>query len=106
MMESTEGGITESLAMMNGEVTESLMSKVSDIKTAKNKNRAKRKKGAQSIQTNGTQAMQITSLYHAILSRPPREHDMKQCIAALNQGLDMGDIVWALLNSREFMFIQ
>ena len=103
---STEGGITESLAMMNGEVTESLMSKVSDIKTAKNKNRAKRKKGAQSIQTNGTQAMQITSLYHAILSRPPREHDMKQCIAALNQGLDMGDIVWALLNSREFMFIQ
>ncbi len=120
---STEGGITESLAMMNGEVTKSLMSKVSDTetvkdKTAKNKtarkeNRSKRKNmqsvqsgGTQTSQSKGTQAMQITAIYHAMLSRPPREQDMKQCLAALDQGLDYGDVVWALLNSREFMFIQ
>jgi hypothetical protein len=120
---STEGGITESLAMMNGEVTKSLMSKVSDTETtqkettrnkaAKKENRAKRKNmqsmqtgSAQTTQSKGTQVMQITAIYHAMLSRPPREQDMKQCLAALDQGLDYGDVVWALLNSREFMFIQ
>lgn len=108
---STEGGITESLAMMNGEVTESLMSKVSDGRTVgdRNKakrNRAKRKKGMQAMRTNNTKATQITSLYHALLSRSPREKDLQQCMNALDQGLNLGDISWALLNSREFMFIQ
>ena len=88
---STEGGITESLAMMNGEVMESLMDKASAVATARNKS---------------TQAIQIASLYRTYLSRPPSDQDMKQCIAALNHGLDLGDITWALLNSREFLFIQ
>ena len=120
---STEGGITESLAMMNGEVTKSLMSKVSEPEPAKNKtaknktakkeNRAKRKNmqtmqagSTQTTQPKSMQAMQITAIYHAMLSRPPREQDMKQCLAALDQGLNFSDVVWALLNSREFMFIQ
>ena len=88
---STEGGITESLAMMNGEVMESLMDKASAVAAARNKS---------------TQAIQIASLYRTYLSRPPSDQDMKQCIAALNHGLDLGDITWALLNSREFLFIQ
>jgi len=88
---STEGGISESLAMMNGEVTKSLMTNSLVIKAARKKN---------------TQAEQIAFLYRTCLSRPPQERDTKQCIAALNQGLDLGDIAWALLNSREFMFIQ
>ena len=87
---STEGGITEALAMMNGEVTKSLMT--SDLV------KATRKKD--------TQAEQIALLYSSCLSRSPRKQDTKQCISALNQGLELGDIAWALLNSREFMFIQ
>ena len=88
---STEGGITESLAMMNGEVTKSLMKSSLVIKETGNKN---------------TQAEQITYLYRTCLSRLPDKQDTSQCIAALNQGLELGDIVWALLNSREFIFIQ
>ncbi len=88
---STEGGITESLAMMNGEVTKNLMTSSLVIKETRNKN---------------TQAEQITYLYRTCLSRLPDKQDTSQCIAALNQGLEPGDIVWALLNSREFMFIQ
>ncbi len=88
---STEGGITESLAMMNGEVIESLMSNSAVIKIAgKKKN----------------QVEQIAFLYRTCLSRLPSNRDTKQCIAALNGGLDLGEIAWALLNSREFMFIQ
>ncbi len=88
---STEGGITESLVMMNGEVMQSLMRKASEGGAARNKN---------------AQAKQIASLYRTCLSRSPSDQDMKQCIAALNQGLDLGDITWALLNSREFLFVQ
>ena len=88
---STEGGITESLAMMNGEVTESLMTSALVIGAARRQN---------------TQVEQIAFLYRTCLSRLPREQDTKQCLAALDQGLDLGDIAWALLNSREFIFIQ
>ncbi|MEE2639819.1 MAG: DUF1549 domain-containing protein [Planctomycetota bacterium] len=88
---STEGGITESLAMMNGEITKSLMTSSSLIQATSNKN---------------TQVEQIALLYRTCLSRLPTEKETKQCLAALEQGLGMGDIAWALLNSREFMFIQ
>lgn len=88
---STEGGITESLAMMNGEVTKSLMTNSLVMNTSRKKK---------------TQVEQIAFLYRTCLSRLPREQDTNQCLAALDQGLDLGDIAWALLNSREFMFIQ
>ena len=88
---STEGGITESLAMMNGEIAKSLMTSSSLIQATSNKN---------------TQVEQIALLYRTCLSRLPTEKETKQCLAALDQGLGMGDIAWALLNSREFMFIQ
>ena len=88
---STEGGITESLAMMNGEVIENLMSNSLVIKTA----------GKQK-----TQMDQIAFLYRTCLARIPTKRDTKQCISALNQGLELGEIVWVLLNSREFIFIQ
>ena len=60
----------------------------------------------QTTPAKGMQALQINAIYHAMLSRPPRKQDMQQCLAALDQGLDYGDVVWALLNSREFIFIQ
>ena len=88
---STEGGITESLMMMNGEFTKTLMNSSLIIKAAQRKT---------------TQVEQITLLYRTCLTRLPRQQDMRQCIAALEQGLDLGDIAWALLNSREFIFIQ
>lgn len=88
---STEGGITESLAMMNGEFTKSLMTSSLVIKAAGSKK---------------TQVEQIAFLYRTCLSRLPRAKDTSQCIAALDQELELGDIVWALMNSREFMFIQ
>ena len=57
-------------------------------------------------QKEKTKADQIAFLYQTCLSRHPREQDTKQCIRALNQELNLGDIAWSLLNSREFMFIQ
>ena len=88
---STEGGITESLMMMNGEFTKSLMNTSLIIKAAQRKS---------------TQVEQIALLYRTCLTRLPRQQDMRQCLAALEQGLGLSDIAWALLNSREFIFIK
>jgi len=52
------------------------------------------------------QVEQIDFLYRTCLSRPPNKQDKSRCIEALAQELDISDIFWALLNSREFIFIQ
>lgn len=88
---STEGGITESLAMMNGEITEALMTKSAVLKDTRR---------------NRTEAEQIEFLYQAFFSRQPDQQDKERCVAALARGLELGDIIWSLLNSREFIFIQ
>ena len=88
---STEGGITESLVTMNGKVTEDLMTSSMVIANAM------RMKARNE---------QITYLYLACFAREPNKAQERQCRAALNGGLDLGDIVWALVNSREFIFIQ
>ena len=88
---STEGGITESLAMMNGDVTKEFMTRSSLI---------------EAVQMKKTQMDQISALYRACLSRLPLPQETSQCISALQQGLNIGDIAWVLLNSREFIFIQ
>ena len=77
--------------MMNGDIAKSVMTSSLAIKTAQSKN---------------TQAEQIAFLYRTCLSRLPQQQDTNQCLAALDQGLELGDIAWALLNSREFIFIQ
>ena len=85
---STEGGITESLAMMNGEVMEELMTDSLAMKLAQRK---------QPIN-------QISCSISA--SREPLDTETQQCLRAFSQEIELGDILWALLNSREFMFIQ
>ena len=89
---STEGGITESLAMMNGEITQALMKKSAILKDTHRKKRSK--------------AEQVEFLYKSFFSRPPHEQEKKRSIAALAQKLELSDVIWALLNSREFIFIQ
>ena len=88
---STEGGISESLAMMNGEITKNLMKNSLLIRTVHAKN---------------NQIEQLAFLYRSCLARLPNEQDRNRCTAALTQGLEISDILWALLNSREFIFIQ
>lgn len=89
---STEGGITESLAMMNGEITQALMKKSAILKDTHRKKRSK--------------AEQVEFLYKSFFSRPPHGQEKKRSIAALAQRLELSDVIWALLNSREFIFIQ
>lgn len=89
---STEGGITGSLAMMNGVVTESLIDESSLL--------------MKSVRRLKTNEAKITFLYESLLARKPTRRELQKCLAAFQKDLQPQDLVWALVNSREFIFIQ
>lgn len=57
-----------------------------------------------------TDAQRIETLFLATLSRPPTDEERKACLASLEnrspgeRGKQLGDVLWALLNSAEFAF--
>ncbi|MEO8268535.1 MAG: hypothetical protein ABI557_02375, partial [Aureliella sp.] len=48
-------------------------------------------------------------MFLSILNRPPTTHDCDAALHEMSRGdimMDYGNIVWALINTREFLFIQ
>ena len=89
---ATEGGITESLAMMNGEASETVISDDSMVM----KQAALRNQHADKVEF----------LYRSFLTRKPSVNEKQICDKVFELRMGITDIAWALLNSREFMFIQ
>jgi hypothetical protein len=89
---STEGGIGEALAFMNGEVAERTINPKSYAMTLVNK--------------SGSNEKKIQILYQSFLSRMPTTKEEQRIKAAMNSGMSTSDVAWSLLNSREFIFIQ
>jgi len=50
----------------------------------------------------------LTDLYYAALSRPPFDDEKKLALAHVAKGMDKRkaweDVLWALINTREFLF--
>ena len=89
---ATEGGITESLAMMNGEASETVIGDDSMVM----KQAALRSQHADKVEY----------LYRSFLTRKPSEKEKQICDKVFDLRMGIRDIAWSLLNSREFMFIQ
>jgi hypothetical protein len=49
---------------------------------------------------------QITHLYVSFLGRNPSEAELSSMQQQLAKDVSPGDLAWALLNTREFIFIQ
>jgi hypothetical protein len=45
-------------------------------------------------------------LYQSMLSRKPSAQERKIAMNALRSDMNISDLMWALMNGREFMFIQ
>ncbi len=48
----------------------------------------------------------VQALYVSFLGRNPRPEEMKDALAAVNDGLGLEDLAWVLFNTREFVFVQ
>ena len=89
---ATEGGITESLAMMNGEAADAVIGNQSLV--------------MQQAALRSQHADKVDLLYRSFLTRNPSRAEKQTCAKVFDLRMDISDIAWALLNSREFMFIQ
>lgn len=89
---STDGSVPQALMLMNGPVAKL----VSDSNCAAVKTAA----------SAGDQAAQLRSLYLSFLSREPNPNEISPAAEAFKSGLTLSDLAWALLNSREFLFIE
>lgn len=85
---------THSLALMNGDLTEDILAKTSHLQ--------------QSLKASKASPQErIQLLYRAVLVREPTPEELSQ-LTTLTQGSTdpERDILWALLNSPEFLFLQ
>ena len=89
---ATEGGITESLAMMNGEASETVIGDDSLV--------------MRQAALRSQHPDKVEFLYRSFLTRSPSESEKRICGKVFELRMGISDIAWALLNSREFMFVQ
>jgi hypothetical protein len=86
------GSIPQVMFLLNGDLTNKTMVRP-DIYITKNAKAAK------------SQSEAATVVYLSILNRKPNAAELTEAKNLVN-GEDYSDLIWALLNSREFMFIQ
>jgi hypothetical protein len=86
------GSIPQVMFLLNGDLTNKMMTRP-DIYVTNNAKAAK------------SQAEGATVVYLSILNRKPNTAELMEAKNLVN-GEDYSDLIWALLNSREFMFIQ
>ena len=89
---TNDGSVPQVLLLMNGGVGRA----VSDVKSA----------AVAAAYAEKTREAQISSVYLAFLSRRPTAKEMATAGQALSDGLSLGDLAWALANTREFLFVQ
>jgi hypothetical protein len=85
------GSVPQVMFLLNGDLTNKLMTRP-EISLTQNAKNAKGVDGA-------------TVVYMSILNRRPNAAELTEA-KKLASGDDYSDLIWALLNSREFMFIQ
>ena len=89
---SVEGGVPQALLMMNGDV----QSIVTGHKSAL----------MQETMAHSNPRKQIAHLYLCFFGRSASEAEISEMERKLKEDVAIGDLAWAFLNTREFIFIQ
>lgn len=93
--DSTDPTVPQILTMFNGPFTHMMLEKGSVI--------------YDSILSCGTPRQAMDVMFLTILNRPPTSKDREVTMREISRGdaaMGYGNVVWALINTREFMFIQ
>ena len=89
---SVEGGVTQALLMMNGDVQNIVMGNKSAL--------------MQGAMAYSDPRKQIGHLYLSFLGRNPSDAELSFMQQQLAKDFSIGDLAWAFLNTREFIFVQ
>jgi hypothetical protein len=91
---STWGSVPQVLFMFNGQISHMLLEKSSTIHDT--------------IMHKKTVHDGVEAVFLTILSRPPTDEEMAEAIkeVKLDGPAGYGNVVWSLINTREFLFIQ
>lgn len=91
---STEGHVPQILTMFNGQISHKLLYEGTVI--------------FDEVQAAGDLRDRIDVIFLSILSRKPTRTDRKLAVAEIqsNGPAGFGNVIWALLNTREFLFVQ
>jgi hypothetical protein len=91
-----EASVSQALMLLNGKVFSQLMNRYTVIARAMDK---ARKEGSEAV---------IDTVYLSLLSRKatPEEKELLKPIADNADTTDRGDVLWTVLNTRQFFFIQ
>jgi hypothetical protein len=88
---TTEGSVTQVLSLMQGKIAAMVTSPESHV-----------------LRTRGNGVDGVKSIYLSVLGRNPTDKEKARAEQHLRESGEDGwtDLVWALLNSREFLFVQ
>ena len=90
---SSDASIPQALALMNGEMVPQVLARYSQVKLA--------------VQKMSQPEQQLEAVYLALLTRLPSAREKELWLKAQANGLStMDDLICALLNTQQFMFIQ
>ncbi len=91
-----EASVSQALMLLNGKIFSNLMNRYTSISRTLDK---AKKEGGDAV---------INAVYLSLLSRKatPEEHALLKPIADNADATDRGDVLWTVLNTRQFFFIQ
>lgn len=91
---STDGSVSQILTMFNGEITHMLLERGSVI--------------YDNVLRVGPVSDRINVIFYSILTRPPRssEEEVARQEFKASGAAGYGNVIWALINTKEFLFIQ
>ncbi len=89
----TDGSVTQILTMFNGPITHMMLEKGSVIHDL--------------LTSSSNRKEQVDVIFKSILGRPPTGADLTIASKEFLDGAEgYGNVIWALINTKEFMFIQ